>query len=243
VKTTAIAICLLLVVSSAHAESFMIESLAEQESSRHVEIAVLGGGMSVARRIDVYRYKTGEVIFPGAETELKPRLSLTSYADGRVRPLKLSAGHYDEVAKAENDLRADRYRNVHSDSAKRKSTFSMHLILRCIMFSPTPARWSPAAEEMPVQDPVQALSGTVYDQTGAAVAGTSIKVIRNGTGGKQRIAELKADAEGRFAAQLPEGVYIAFFFSPGCKNAIVPFEVTKEAAGDLRVTLLVGSTT
>lgn len=242
-KTTAIAICLLLVVSSAHAESCMIESLAEQESSRHVEIAVLGGRVSVATRIDVYRYKTGEVIFPGAETELKPRLSLTSYADGRVRPLKLSAGHYYVVAKAENDLRADLYLNVHSDSAKRKSTFSMHLIPRCIMFSPTPARWSPAAEEMPVKDRVQAFSGAVYDQTGAPVAGTSIKVIRKGTGGKQRIAELKADAEGCFAAQLPEGVYIAFFFSPGFKNAIVPFEVTKEAAGDLRVTLLVGSTT
>ena len=191
-KTTAIAICLLLVVSSAHAESCMIESLAEQESSRHVEVAVLGGYV---------------------------------------------------VAKAENDLRADLYRNVHSDSAKRKSTFSMHLIPRCIMFSPTPARWSPAAEEMPGKDRVQAFSGAVYDQTGAPVAGTSIKVIGKGTGGKQRIAELKADAEGRFAAQLPEAVYIAFFFSPGCKNAIVPFEVTKEAAGDLRVTLLVGSTT
>jgi len=40
-----------------------------------------------------------------------------------------------------------------------------------------------------------------------------------------------------------EGPHIAICSSPGFRKAIVPFEVTKDSSGDLRITLQAGQST
>lgn len=242
-KSTCIAVCVLLLTSMAAANSCVVESLAEQESSRYVEVTVFGEEPPRGVRIEIYPYEGGKMIFPGAEQALKPRRSLVSNTGGKVGPLKLAPGHYYVVAKAAHDLKASLYLNVLSSPAKKRSMFSIYLMPPCNMPPPHMAQWPLAIEQMPIKDRVRAFSGKVYDPSGAPVAGTSIRVIRKATEGKGQVAELTSDSDGRFTAQLPEGVYIAFFLSPGFTTAIVAFEITKEASEDLRVMLMVGSTT
>ena len=54
------------------------------------------------------------------------------------------------------------------------------------------------------------------------------------------VLQTKTDAAGRFAAQLDEGLYIAFISAAGFVTAIVPFEVAKSGSGELRIPLTIG---
>jgi hypothetical protein len=243
VKSAYISGCVLLLTRILVANSCAVENVAEQQSSQHVEISVLEGRKPMGGvRIDIYPYDAGKAVFPGAEKGLKRRLTVVSNPEGKLRSMKLRPGYYYVVAKAATDLRADLYLNVLPDSAKR-SAFSMHLNPPCKMPPPAPAQWTTASEQIPIRDRVRAFSGTVYEQSGVPIPETSIKVIRKGSEGKEQVAEIKSDADGHFAVQLPEGFYIAFFFCPVFANAIVPFEVTREGTGELRVMLMVRSTT
>lgn len=67
-----------------------------------------------------------------------------------------------------------------------------------------------------------------------------IEVVRKGTEGKDRVAQLKSGRSGLFSARLSDGGYIALFSMPGFRTQSVSFEVTKQGSDDLRVTLQLG---
>jgi hypothetical protein len=96
------------------------------------------------------------------------------------------------------------------------------------------------AEKLPFTAHINAFQGTVLDPTGAVVAWASIQVVRKGSEDNIVVLRTKADAKGQFSAQLAEGLYIAFAFSPGFRTAIVPFEVTKRGSGVLHILLELG---
>jgi hypothetical protein len=49
------------------------------------------------------------------------------------------------------------------------------------------------------------------------------------------VLRFKSDANGRFSAQLADGVYIAFFSFPGFCTEIVPFEVAAHGEKEILV--------
>jgi hypothetical protein len=137
-------------------------------------------------------------------------------------------------------MRADLYLDVSRKMAKRVSSFSMNLIENQY---PTPEQLWATAEEEPVKDRPETFNGTVYDPSGAGVSGVSIEVVRKGTQGKERVAQLESGSDGGFSAHLAEGGYVARFSMPGFQIALLPFEVTKQGSGELRVILQLGRAT
>lgn len=254
-KPGAIAVCLLFLPGIAVAASCPIQSLAEQEAPVRVEITVLALGKPLDHaRVDIFEYRMMRLDRWSLAEKKTPRLTMFANALGMVRSPKLPAGDYHLVATrgkshstdpyvTGNDLIADLYLKLASDTPREKGAFTMQLIPRCVMPPPTPSQWTPAIEQMIIEDRLQRFSGVVYDQSGGPIPEILIKVIRKGTEGKEQVAELRTDADGHFAAELPDGAYIAFFFSPAFKNTIVPFEITKEGSGELRIDLMVRSTT
>ena len=234
-KSTAITLCCLMLAITAGANSTVVESVQPVESSCRVRVRILFEGKPQSGvKVELYRYEVG--LFE----ETDPRFSLTSNQDGSVAPPSLPEGLYHVVASMEKNLRADLYLDVVSGQARKTSVFSMQLLNSPFL---TPSQQLADAEHMPIKDRVQRFSGMVYDPTGAVVAGTSIEVLRKKSGNREVVAKLKSGADVHFSMQLAEGPYIAFFSMPGFRIAIVPFEVTREGQGDLRVTLQLGSTT
>jgi Carboxypeptidase regulatory-like domain len=181
------------------------------------------------------------MVFPDVWGDLEPRFSVqVDSTKGRVRLPRLAEGHYLVVARAEQMLQATLYLGILPDGGNKTSTFSMQLS-NCAL-AENPSEMLARAEQMPIRDRVHLFDGIVYDPSGATVAGAAIHVVRKGTEGKDRVAALKSDAKGHFSAQLQEGYYIAFFSMPGFRTTIAPFEVTKDGAGELRITLQVAST-
>ena len=185
-------------------------------------------------RVDVFRErKNGE--------EAGPLFSLTSDDEGKVGLPKLAPGNYHIVAAAEQDLVADLYLRVSSHSKQKISSFSMELVASQF---PTFAQRLAAAEQLPVKARLQELSGIVRDSSGAAIAGVSIDVMRKATMGKECVARLKSDVNGRFLTALSDGAYVAFFSFAGFQTQFVPFDVAKaQGSGDLQVRLEIGAAT
>ena len=75
------------------------------------------------------------------------------------------------------------------------------------------------------------------------IPGANIKVVRRGSADKADALRLKSDANGHFSAQLTDGVYIAFFSSPGFRTEIVPFEVAAQGEKEMLVKLQLGNVT
>jgi len=195
---------------------------------------LVGGVPQKGVRVDVYRYSLG------SGEESKSLISLTSDSEGKVEPPALSPGHYHLVAFADGNLRADLYLDVSRKTAKRMSSFPMNLIENQY---PTPEQLWAAAEGTPVKDRLETFNGTVYDPSGARVSGVSIEVARKGTQGKDRVAQVESGSDGHFSAHLAEGAYVARFSIQGFQIALVPFEVTKQGSGELRVILQLGRAT
>ncbi len=212
-----------------------VEVVATQKSSPRIRVVFLmSGAPQKGVRVEVYRYtlSSGE--------ESRALLSLTSDNEGKVTPPVLSPGHYHLVASVERNMRADLYLDVSRKMAKRVSSFSMNLIENQY---PTPEQLWATAEEEPVKDRPETFNGTVYDPSGAGVSGVSIEVVRKGTQGKERVAQLESGSDGGFSAHLAEGGYVARFSMPGFQIALLPFEVTKQGSGELRVILQLGRAT
>jgi len=204
------------------------------KSGRNTRIELLVSGKP--RRgvqVDVYRYEVG------AGQDDKPRFSLISGDDGSIRPPKLRPGHYHLVASADENLSADLYLDVSIDSGKLPSAFLMEL--RPLV--PSPKELWANVEKMSVKDNVKEFRGVVHDISGAMVPGTSIEVVRRGTEGNVRVAHLKTDKNGQFHKKLHDGAYIAIFSMPGFQISYVPFAVTKEGSGDVRVVLKLAQST
>ena len=211
-----------------------VSVVAPLKSGQNTRIALLASGKPrTGVKVDVYRYELG------AGQDDKPRLSLISDEDGWIRLRKLHPGHYHLVASADENLSADLYLEVSADSDKLSSAFLMEL--RPLV--PSPKQLWTNVEQMAVKETVNEFRGVVQDPSGAMVPGTSIEVVRRGTEGKVRVARLKTDKNGRFHKKLHDGVYVAIFVMPGFQISYVPFAVTKQGPGEIKVVLKVAQST
>jgi hypothetical protein len=96
-------------------------------------------------------------------------------------------------------------------------------------------------EAVPVRHQVRAFRGIVKDFSGAMLPGARIVVVKRGSQAKDVVLTDKANANGEFSAQIPEGSYIAIFFSRGFRPAIEAFDVTQVGTGEIPVNLRPGS--
>jgi Carboxypeptidase regulatory-like domain len=88
---------------------------------------------------------------------------------------------------------------------------------------------------------VATFQGTVCDYSGAYIPNASIEIIRMNLPGKKYAMELKANARGRFAANLSVGDYIVTFSSQGFRTGILHLKIAKTASDQpIQVKLRVG---
>ena len=193
-------------------------------------VTLLGGRSQKGIKLDVYRYSLG------SGKESAPLVSLTSDDDGTVITPVLPIGEYHFVAAGEHNLRADLYLDIPMKSGDGISSFSMELF---DTYPTMDQKWA-AADELPVNDRLGTFNGTIHDFSGAMVPGVKIEVVNKGTSGKQRITEITSAPDGRFSAQLPEGVYIALFSIDGFRSVFTPFEIAKQSSGHLSILLQLG---
>lgn len=211
--------------------STSVEVLAPLNAGPAVRLTVLrNGGPQPGVKIEIYRYELG----PGQEA--KPRFSMLSDNQGRAFPPKLSPGHYHVVASTPKNLRAELYLDVSAQAHENASEFSMELGIGGI----TREELFTQAEQMPINERVRSFHGIVRDPIGNPISEVSIEVVRKGSEGKDRVARLTSGNRGQFSARLSDGSYIARFSAAGFQTRLVPFEVSEQGSGDLRVTLEVG---
>jgi len=228
---------LLLFDSAIAAETCVVTSLEEQRSSTHINFVIDDRGAGRVT-VDIYKHEPG--ISYTEENGSKPTLEVVSDSRAVFQTVRLQRGHYHAVAHATYGGRADLYLNVVPKSEENSSIFTLRL---CNMPPSRQAEWKPSDEDIPVKVRIPVFRGGLCDPTGAAIPGAEIKVVRKGSEGKDVVANLKCESDGRFALKLPDGLYIAFFFSPGFEIRVVPFEITSGSLGELRVVLPIGSTT
>jgi hypothetical protein len=210
-----------------------VNDMQAQKSSRYVQITAQASPLK-GTQIEFYSYKLGTPISLDAST-----LHFSSVTDeeGKIKTSELPPGLYLVLANGAHDGFAQLVINVLPDSTAQITSFTMYLCA-----DPRPS-WTPAAEKMPIKARVSVFRGIVKDQLGAVIPSAWIDIVKKGTEGKEHVAKLKASLDGSFSAELPPGLYIAFFYNPGFKDEIVPFEVAKEGTGSIDVILNVPSTT
>lgn len=201
------------------------------KSSQHILVrTLLDGKPQKGVQIKIFKSK------PGLGEESAPLAVLTSTQDGRVSPPTLSPGHYHLRATSDARLIADLYLDVSTQA--EASAFSMELAP-----NPFPTREDriATAEQSSARERVKEFRGVVYDPSGAVIPGVSIEIVRRGTEGRDRAAQVKSGGAGAFVASLSEGSYVALFFSPGFQIRVVAFDVSRQGSFDLKVTLQLGA--
>ena len=153
--------------------------------------------------------------------------------DGVAVPHALVLTTYHVVALFEDGLSSNLY--LHISPQGKATSFAMDLTPS---FKAGQAVLT-AAEKLPVREIVREFTGSLQDPSGALIPGAIIKVFRKGPDALR----LKSDANGHFSAQLLDGVYIAFFSSPGFRTEIVPIEVAAQGEREMLVKLQIGNVT
>ena len=233
-KIAATAVWLLLLVGPRTGLCSVMVNGPPTKSSRNVVVTTLFEGKPrKGVKVKIYRCRK--------QMEANPSFTLITGEDGTVAPPALSPGEYCIVASADLNLVADLELRVSSHFKEKTSSFSMELVASRF---PTWEQRLAAVEQMSVKDRLQNFSGVVRDPTGAAIRGVAIEIIRKGTQGKERVAQLKSDRDGLFSTELAEGAYIAVFLAQGFGTQLLPFEISKtQGDGDLRVRLEIGAST
>jgi hypothetical protein len=217
-KAAAIAICCLLLIAIGWSESVEVEP-APQQSSRHVRIAVvMQGKPAKGVKVDFYPHGTLHATFEAQ-----------SDSRGMVITPKLAAGDYEVVAALDKDIHA--FLSLKVVQKRGVSPFAMDLTGSYYQAHPEFGLAAYRGKEEPVRDHIQTFEGIVLDQSGAAVPGTKIRVLKMGAEGKDFMISLESGPDGHFAAQLAEGRYIAYFFANGFSTGKAPFEITKYGSG------------
>ncbi len=70
------------------------------------------------------------------------------------------------------------------------------------------------------------LRGVVRDPTGALIRDARIEVVRKATQGGDKVALLRSDAEGKFAARLPDGKYVVLIAAGGFQTRAIPLAIS-----------------
>ena len=224
------ALAVLLAVSTARAECLSVEVLSPQKSSPDVHITVLRDGKPVS----------------GAQVVLAlngMHLSLATNERGSVALPKLSPGRYQVSASDDRGLGAELVLDVSECQGQKPSSFEMALGYKAPP-PPTEEQLIASAERMEVRDRVPTFEGVVEDPSGAPVYNTIIRLFPKGFRDKAHAMEIATDSEGRFSAPLTNGLYIAFFQSPGFKTFVSVVEVTQGGkAKGIRIILQIGMCT
>lgn len=214
------------------AESVTVERVVPLDSSGVVRLAVVNNGKPMAG-VKVEFYLSDSGVRP--ET---PTLTLVSDESGWIKSAKLADGHYQVVATAEHNLQADLFLNVASHYRNKPSSFKMEL-------GPAPPSVADLErerlEETPIASHLQVFGGSIFDLSGAAIPGASIRIFRRGTGPLVLVETLKAGKSGEFEAKLDSGTYVAKFNCLGFAEKLVGFEIVSSGSEQLTVTLNLAS--
>jgi hypothetical protein len=228
-KIAAVAFFCIILTAMAWPETVTVNAglqLPPELSSSHVRIAVMLDGKPLkGARVDLYRLiryqdHAGPLCFSGLTNE-----------NGVATPPAIAEGDYHALATVD-DVSIFLWLRVIDEGTAMTTLVGMDLT------EPVqkPRRIQDAAvkraEGLPVRDRVQAFQGSVLDFSGAVLTGAKIRILKNGPEGRA--------AAGHFSAQLSHGLYLGIVYSEGFCVEAVPFEVTKEGFGDVRVVLQVG---
>ena len=234
-KGATVAVCGILLASVAWPEDVTVhKELKPQESSSHARImVVLEGRPLKGVKVDFYEW----IVEQGVG---QPYFSGLTDDSGIATPPDLSPGDYHVFATLDDDVRTVLWLHV---VRKREAltTLSMDLTESVQLARQMQDAAVRRAERVHSRDRLRAFQGIVVDPSGAPIAGAKIRIMKSGAIGTV-LLRLEADANGRFAAQLTDGPYLGFFYFEGFRIEAVPFDVTKEGSGDLRVMLQVGHT-
>ena len=193
----------------------------------HLQVTVLLHGQPI-KDVKLSVYSTGN--------ELK--FMRLSNAHGIVNSPRLQPGDYRIEARFSNDIVCGATVKV----VKKAPTNKLDVDL-------TPEfdayqAWLEAAEKLPIAATVKEFSGAVVDPSNAPIPSAEIRVVRRGMEYANKVVlQLISDEMGRFSGQLQPGEYIAFVSESGFRTRIVPFAVTKQGEGTLRVMLDIGAVT
>jgi hypothetical protein len=226
VRIASIFACCVLLASVICAEDVTVQTKPLESSSRVQVTVILGGKPSKGVKVDFY--SEGRQFFLSALTD----------EHGIVAPPELVPGNYIVVAALDEDVSASLV--LHVVGGRKLSKFSVDLTER---FAQSRDELQ-TLEKLPVRDHVQDFQGVVVDPSpfGTFIPDAKIRILRKGSAEKTVGFRLNADENGHFSAQLADGLYIGFFYSPGFRTAVVPFEVTKDGSGNLRIVMQIGHT-
>lgn len=193
----------------------------------HLRLTVLLHGQPV---------KDAKVSFYSAQNELK--FVRLSNANGVVIPPRFQPGVYRIEAQFSNDVVCGETVNA------VKHAKSGALTLDLTPEFDAHQAWLQSVEELPIAATVKEFSGTIFDPTNAPIPNAEVRVVRRGIEfANKTVLQLKSDADGHFSAQLGPGEYIAFVSETGFRTKVVPFVVSGQGEGAIRVVLDVGSVT
>jgi hypothetical protein len=226
-KLAAIVFLCLLPGTKARSECVTVEALKPQEASSHVRIAVMLGNVPL---------KDVKVDF--IQSPDQQLYSVLTDEHGIAAPHELAPGDYNVVATRNDGVSTFLWLRVGANHGA--VLLSIDLTSADRLAQQLLKVLQDGARELPIREHVRVFRGNVVDPSGAFVPGTTITVVRKGPMKNAVVLQMKSDAAGQFAAQLDEGVYIAFFSAQGFAPATVPFELTSAGSGDLRVPLTLG---
>ena len=229
IRTTISAIISVLCVGALHAECVLMTPL---ESSSRVRIQVVLAGNPVKGAKVIIRAANECTCWTDmlsgnpldTSTIRSGELQLTD-EDGIANLPEFAPGNYD-VAVTLNGVASTAFIGLHVSGKPGLTILPVDLTEQVRR-----------VENVRLRDRVEAFRGTVHDITGVALAGTNIVVVKRESHGEDVVLTAKADAEGHFSGQLDKGSYIAVFFSPSFRPAIVPFELEKTGTSELSVSL------
>lgn len=225
--------CCLLSAMAAVGESVEVRQIKPQQSSRHVRIAVALKGHAVkGAKVNFCRFVKQEQLC----------FSVITGEDGIAATPKLADGDYTVGASVDDDkydqlYGGELYLHVSGHSGQKSFTVDLTESFRAAEAA------NAAADALPVKERLQEFQGSLRDPSGAAIAGVNIRILRKGSTDHAIVQKLKSDNAGQFSAHLDDGLYVAFFTFPGFRTQTVPFEVTRQGATELRITLQIGMVT
>ena len=234
-RTAIATVCCIIVTTVAWAETIAVYAGQLREiSSGHLQIAVMLDGKPLkGSRVDIYKWN-----FHGSADKAAGPLCFSGLTNayGVATPPVLAAGDYRVLATLDEVSTFMELWVI--DEPREMTTLSMIDLTQ-------PVHWVrqlqddavKRAEGLPTRDHLKIFQGIVVDVSGAILPEAKIWITKNEPGGRTVVFSLRADAAGQFSAQLPDGFYLAIFYSEGFRAEAVPFEVAQPGSGNLRVAL------
>jgi len=215
-----LALSLFLIESPAALSSVKVEPFQRSTERPQVTVTLQGTPQSHVK-IEIYKLH----FYSGKGK----RVVFTRFTDskGRATLPKLIPDQYRVVASIKPDLEANLYLEFIPEDPEQAARFVMEL---------QPPSY--AIEKSPIATRISEFRGVVRNEAGDPIPRASIDVVQLRTQAQNHTTRLHADAQGRFAAKLPDGDYLAFFDVPGLKERAIPLTLSKaEGGGELQVVL------